>query len=217
MNFDLLAASKRALLVNAAAVIGVGVGFASADSHVSPDNSAPLCVFTLALVNLMFLIVRPRILANIAEGKATQSGLRIILDLVRERPFIVLLVLLQFVGVSRSVAAAVSFIQSSSSAYVGGLPNASTIIPRLIVMSGAMTVVAGIWLFSAIGMWRNRPWGWWLTLVLNGLAASVTGFLQLFSWSTYLLDTKAIAALILLLLPTVRSQYRGIREHVQLA
>jgi hypothetical protein len=74
----------------------------------------------------------------------------------------------------------------------------------LMVYSVVMALVAGIWLASAVGIWCGRSCAWWLALVLNGLAASITAVLQLLDWHSYLLDIGAITAVVLLLLPSVR-------------
>jgi len=87
----------------------------------------------------------------------------------------------------------------------------------MVICSGVMTAVAGVWLAGAIGLWCNRRWAWWLALVLNGLAASITGVLQLLDLHSYLLDVGAIAASILLLLPSVRNGNGSVRRDLQRA
>jgi hypothetical protein len=204
MNFDQWNGWKRAVVVNALGAVSGAVGFASAGVKLSPQYCVPIAVFALAYLNLMFLIVLPRSLAAKAGGKPRVAALTLLVDVVQERPLLVLLVVLQLVGVSRSATAAVTFFQLSGGEYVRGLPNASAVGFRMVAMSVVMTVVAGVWLASAIGLWNRRSWAWWLALMLNGLAASVTGVLQLLDWHSYLLDSRAITAVVLLLLPTVR-------------
>jgi Na+/melibiose symporter-like transporter len=186
--------------------VGVAVGFAWTEVKLSPRYCAPIVVFTLAFLNLMFLGVRPRILAARAGGKPKDAALRLLVDLVRERPLIVLLVVLQLVGVSRSTTAAVTFLQVASGEHIRSLLNPSDLEFWMVVYWGVMTVVAGIWLASAVGIWCSRSWAWWLALVLNGLAASITGILQLLDRHSFLLDIGAITAVVLLLLPTVRNE-----------
>jgi uncharacterized membrane protein (DUF2068 family) len=209
MSFDRWPLWKRALVANAIAASGVILGFASSGAKLSPEYSVPIAVYTFAFIDFMFLAVRPRIMADRAIGtpKPTLSG--IALDIVRERRFIVVLVVIQLLAVSRAATSAAKFIKWSHSSYVHSLSNASTIAPRMVAMSGVMAGVALIWLLSAIGLWRRRSWAWWLALVLNGLATGISLILQLLRWGTYLLDAPASIAVVLLLLPRVRTEFRS--------
>ena len=205
MNFDQWSVWKRACIVNALGAIGVALGFASSGAKLSPTYSVPIAVFTLALLNLMFLILRPRIVATRAEGKPNATALSMLGDVVRKRPLIVLLVLLQLIAVSRSATASVTFFELAD---FRSLLDPSNLTFWTTVYSAAMMVVAGIWLASAIGIWCRRSWAWWLALVLNGIAASTTAVLQLVDWHSYVIDIGAIVAFVLLLLPAVRTGNR---------
>ena len=142
---------------------------------------------------------------RIAEGKPRVAVLPLLVGLVRERPLVAFLVVLQLFGTSQSATAAVTFFQVSRGEYIRSLPNASTLEFRTLAISGAMAIVASLWLAGAVGLWNGRSWAWWLALVLNGLAASVTIVLQLLALHSYLLDAGAIVAVVLLVLPTVRN------------
>ena len=86
MNFDQWAVWKRAFVLNAAGAVGVALGFALGGVNLSPKYQVPIAVFILSFVNLMFLPVRPRILANKAAGIRSVAALRLLLDVLRERP-----------------------------------------------------------------------------------------------------------------------------------
>lgn len=78
-----------------------------------------------------------------------------------------------------------------------------------------MSVISLVWLLSAIGIWLSRRWAWVLSLVLNGLAATVTVALQLLNTRTYLIDAPALVALVVLLLPIVRIEYYAVDRNSQ--
>jgi Na+/melibiose symporter-like transporter len=202
MIFDQWTVWKRAFIVNALGAVGVGLGFASSEAKLSPKYNVPIAVFVVAFLNLMFLIVRPRSLAARAEGKPKVAAIPLLIEVVQERPLIALLVVLQLIAVSRSATAAVTILQVAS---LRSLLDPSDLGFWMVVYSAVMTLVAGIWLASAVGIWCSRSWAWWLALLLNGLAASITAVLQLLDWHSYVLDIGAITAVVLLLLPTVRN------------
>lgn len=205
---------RRAFIVNALGAAGVALGFALSETKPLPKYCVPIAVFVLAFLNLMFLVVRPRSLAARAGGKPKVAAFPLLVDVVRERPIIVLLVILQLLGVSRSATAAVTFLQVANGEHLRSLRDPSDLGFWMVVYSGVMMVVAGVWLASAVGVWFSRSWAWWLALVLNGLAASITAVLQLLDWHSYVLDIGAITAVVLLLLPTVRSEKGESRWHV---
>jgi hypothetical protein len=214
MTFDQWDTWKRALVVNALGIVGAGFGFSSSETKLSPKYEIPIVVFVLAFLNLMFLVVRPRILAARAGGRVV-AAFPLFIEVVRERPLIVCLVVLQLFGISRSATAAATFLQVASGERLRSLSNTSGF--WMVICSSVMTAVAGVWLAGAIGLWCNRRWAWWLALVLNGLAASITGVLQLLDLHSYLLDVGAIAASILLLLPSVRNGNGSVRRDLQRA
>jgi uncharacterized membrane protein (DUF2068 family) len=102
-----------------------------------------------------------------------------------------------------------TYFQLSKGEYVRALPNATSIVARMTAMSALMMVIAGVWLLSAIGLWKRHRWGWWLALIQNGLAAIFTLLLQIFYLRSYLLDNVAVLAVIVLLLPSVRRDHFG--------
>jgi hypothetical protein len=214
MNFDQWPVWKRALILNALGIVGVALGFASSTASLSHTYMAPIAVFVLAFLNLMFLILRPRMLATKAGGKPKYGGLTVFVDVVRERPLIVLLVVLQLIAVSRSVAASVTFLGLGSFRSLVDLSNLSF---WMVVYSGVMMLVAAVWLISAVGIWCRRSWAWWLALILNGLAAGTTAALQLLDLHSYVIDVGAIIAFVFLLLPAVRSGNDRIRPQPQRA
>jgi lysylphosphatidylglycerol synthetase-like protein (DUF2156 family) len=222
VTFDNWPVWKRALTLNVLGLAGVAIGFASSDVKLSPELCVPIAVFTLALLNVLILVVRPHIMANRAAGRGGSFS-EAFVAIVRERPLIVLLLINQLIGASQLLAIATTLIQLLIGGHVHSLPNASTINVRMIPVSAfAMTVVAAIWLLSAVGLWRGRSWAWWLAMFLNGLAVVVSlgvellGLLVLkqhrfsFGWR----EITASAACIVLLLPVVRNDFRRVRPEV---
>lgn len=69
MNFDQWALWKRALVLNLLGAIAVVIGFASSDAKLSLKFYVAIALITLAFLNFMFLVVRPRILAARASGR----------------------------------------------------------------------------------------------------------------------------------------------------
>jgi Na+/melibiose symporter-like transporter len=209
LNFDQWSTWKRALVLNVLGAVGVAAGFAWSGAKLPPKYSVPVIVFILAYLNFLFLVIRPRILAAKAAGTPKIDTLRQLASVVCERPLIILLIIFQLIAISRSLTSAVTLIYLAGGEYVRHVPYAPSVRFRTIAMSVMMTVIAGIWLLGAVGLWRKRRWGWWLALVLNGLAAGVSALVQVLNTRSYLLDAVATSAVILLLLPTVRKQFRG--------
>jgi hypothetical protein len=94
-NFDKWPMWKLALALNVLGAGGVALGLASTDVKLSPKYSVQIALSTLAFVNLMFLVVRPRSLVAKSEGSTRVSALPLLVDIVRERPLVVMLVVLQ--------------------------------------------------------------------------------------------------------------------------
>jgi len=222
MAFDDWPLWKRALTLNMVGVVGVAIGFASSDVKLSPKFCVPIAVFSLALLNFLFLSVRPQMLAAKAVGQPG-TFLQVFVRVVRERPLMLLLLMNQLVGVSQLLTVVTTLIQLLVGGRIHGLPNASTVNLRMIPVSAfVMTAVAAIWLISAIGLWRGRSWAWWLAMFLNGLAVVVSVGVELlallvvkqhrfsFGWR----EITATAACILLLLPVVRNDVRRVRRDV---
>jgi uncharacterized membrane protein (DUF2068 family) len=208
LTFDQWPAWRRALTLNTLAVAGISISLATG-AKLSPKYNVPVVVFTLALLNFLFLGVRPRIVAARAIGASPIDALGATANVVRERPLVMVLVILQVIGVSRAARTVVTLIQVANGDYVRGLPNASSAASRLVATSGLMAAVAAVWLLSAVGLWGNKRWAWWLAFVLNSLAASVSGLLQLTNLHSYLFDAVSTVAVVLLLLPIVRQRFRG--------
>ena len=191
---------------NAVLLLGIFVGFASAQKPLSPDYCVPIGIFVLGVMNVTLLVVRPRLLASKAAGDSTATAWRLFFTVIRERLLIVFIVVFQLIGTSRSMTTAVKFMQGAHGNYAHGLPNASTITHRMIVMSLVMAGVGLTWMAGAIGLWIGHSLGWWLAVVLNALAATVAIGLQFLNWHTYIFDVPATAAVVLLVLPSVRNQ-----------
>lgn len=199
---------QRAALTNATAGIGVYIGFASSAVRLSVNADAYIAVFGMAMVNLMILVVGPRFHAQKAAGATALNPWRVVYEVLAERPFITVLLILQLIGASQSAATTVVLMQAAASNYVHGLPNAQPMTVRLIGVSVLMAGVALLWLLGAVGLWQSHPWAWWLVLVLNGLAATVAGALQVLRLDEFLVDLPATAAVVLLLLRPVRMEFR---------
>ena len=200
---------KRVFVINASTAIGVYTGFRFSGVKPPIILAVRIAVFTFALMNLMLLVVAPRLKAQKIVGIAAPNLWRVAYQVLAERPFIIALLILQLLGVSRATATAIVLMRTSLSDYVRGLPNAHSMILRLMGASVLILGVAFCWLLGAIGIWLSRPWAWWLVLVLNGLSATVSGVLQILKLDAFLLDPLAMVAVVLLLLRSVRKEFRG--------
>ena len=178
------------------------------------DYIVPVTVAVLALFNFMFLVVRPRIFAKRAEGITGLGAFRMLSMVVKERPFITVLVVIQLAGTSRAATTAVKLFQWSIRDHRDPRTGAN-LSERLMLTGILMSVISLVWLLSAIGIWLSRRWAWVLSLVLNGLAATVTVALQLLNTRTYLIDAPALVALVVLLLPIVRIEYYAVDRNSQ--
>jgi hypothetical protein len=208
-SFNGLPFWKRAFLINAVATAGVFIGFASSGVQLPAILKARIAVFTIALMNFMLLVVSPLVISQKNEGEATTHPWSIAYQVLAERPFVVALLILQLLGVSRAAATTIVFVETSTSAYVHGMANAQSMSLRLIGAAMLMGGVAVLWTVGAVGLGRSRPWAWWLVLVLNGLAATISCVLQALKPDEFLLDPAAITAVVLLLLRSVRTEFRG--------
>jgi len=200
---------QRAVFWNVCAAVGVYIGFATtSEPKVSTNVRVHIAVFTIAFLDLMFLSVRPRLMSEKVAGKATPNPWAVLYRVLVERPYVIALVMLQLHAVSRATATTIVFMQTANSSYVRELQNAQAMNLRLMLASVLMAMVAILWVFSVIGLWRSRRWAWWLALVLNCVAATVTVALQLIKHDEFLLDPLAIIAVALLLLRPVRAEFR---------
>jgi uncharacterized membrane protein (DUF2068 family) len=206
---------QRAVFTNAIAAVGVYIGFASSGVKLSVDLETRIAVFIIAFMNLILLVVRPRIVAQNIAGGAAANPWRVVYEALAERPFITALTVLQLWGGARAAGTTIVFAQTAASDYVRSQPNAASMSQRLVWSSMLLVAVAFLWLLSAIGVWQRRLWAWWVALVLDGLAATTTivlqfatTFLHLGKPSGFLLALSSTAAVVFLLLPCLRTDFR---------
>ena len=199
---------KRIVYTNSIALASVYIGFRTADTRLSVKLYVYIAVFIIAFVNFIFLVAQPRITAQRNAGGATPNPWHVMYKVLTERPLITLLVILQLSGASQCISTTIVLMQTAYSDYVQHLPNAQSMKLRLMIFSGVMAAVAVLWLSSGTGLWRRQQWGWRLAFVLNALAAATTAILQVWKPSRLWLDPLAVAAVILLLLRTVRVDSR---------
>jgi hypothetical protein len=195
---------KRLVFANATGGVGAWMGLARSGIKLSLQIQVPIAVFTIAFMNLMLVVVAPRISKQRSAGVAGPNPFKVLYEILRERPFIATLCILQLLGASRSTAATLEFLQASASAYVRSQANAEVLIHRLLLASLLVGVVAVLCFSSAIGLWLKRSWGWWLAMILNALAATVSMILQILSPHQFLLDPIATIAVVILLVRPVR-------------
>ncbi|MGA7223275.1 MAG: hypothetical protein WBX16_10475 [Candidatus Acidiferrales bacterium] len=100
---------KRAAATNAAAAVGVFIGFASAKYKPPVLLGAGIAVFTFGFMNLMLLVVAPRIQIKRIAGGPAPSPWGVVYEVLSERPFVTALVILQLWSVSRCISAAIIF------------------------------------------------------------------------------------------------------------
>jgi hypothetical protein len=199
---------ERAVFWNVIAIVGVYIGFASSGVKLPVIFEMRIAVFTIAFMNLMFLIARPRIYARKTVGGTVPNRFSVVYEILTEHPFVTALIILQLWGAARAIAASVVMIQASASDYVRSLPNAHSMTLRLIGSSVLMASVALLWVLAAIGLWKIRSWAWWLALALNGLAAITGIVIQFVKLDPSIIDLAAIAAVFLLLIRPVRAEFR---------
>lgn len=150
---------QRAVFWNVCAAVGVYIGFATtSEPKVSTNVRVHIAVFTIAFFDLMLLSVRPRLMSEKVAGKPTPNPWAVLYRVLAERPYVIALLMLQLQAVSRATATAIVFMQTANSSYVRELQNAEAMNLRLILASVLMAVVAILWLFSVIGLWRSRRW-----------------------------------------------------------
>jgi hypothetical protein len=194
-----------ALFTNVVGAIGICLGFLSGQK-LPAELRVYIAVPVIVLLNLLFLVVRPRIAAARGAGKSP-NAINVLYEVLAERPILTLICGLQLLGASRSTATSLQFIQTSTTAYVRGLPNSESVAQRLMLASILMGIVALLWWLGAIGLWIGRKWAWWLALILNALAATTSGAIQLLKLNEWLFDPWATAAVVLLLLESVRRHF----------
>jgi hypothetical protein len=194
-----------ALFTNAVGAIGICLGFLSGQK-LPADLRVYIAVPVIVLLNLLFLVVRPRIAVARAAGKSP-NVISVLYEVLAERPILTLICGLQLLGAGRSTATTLQLIQTLTTAYVRSLPNSQSVAQRLILASILMGIVALLWWLGAIGLWAGRKWAWWLALILNALAATASGVIQLLKLNEWLFDPWATTAVVLLLLESVRQHF----------
>jgi hypothetical protein len=199
---------QRVLFTNAVTAVGVYLGFASTGFKTSAIPAGFIAVFTMAFVNLMLLVVAPRVHAKKTAGIAAPSPWRVLYEVLAERPFISALLILQLIRMSYATAATFIFFQGPTSHYFRDTPNLQSMTPFIYATGWFMVGVAVLWLSSAVGLWRGYLWAWWLSLILNG--SNVVP--QLWNLHKFVLDPISLVAVVLLLLRQVRAEFR--RGHV---
>jgi len=194
---------QRSAFTNVLTAVGVYIGFASSRGKASANAKGYIAVFTMALMNLMFLAVVPRIHVQRTAGIAVPNPWRVLYEVLAERPFITALLILQLVRVSQATAAIFIFFQGPTSDYFRSVPNIQSLTPYIYLTGWFMVGVAVLWLSSAVGLWRGYLWAWWLSLILNG--SNVVP--QLWNLHKFVLDPISLVAVVLLLLRQVRAEF----------
>jgi len=219
MTFDIWPLWKRALALNIVCVAGIGIGFASSNVKLSPAYCVPIGVFTLALLNFLFLVVRPQIVMSRPQGDRLVFS-EAFVAAVRGRPLVFLLLINQLFGASAMLIPATMLFQLLIGGGIDKLPNATKINVRMLPVSASvLTAVAAIWIVSAVGLWRSRSWAWWVAIFLNGLAVVVSVGVDLLglvvlkqhTFSFGKREMTETTACIVLLLPVVRDEFRRVK------
>ena len=193
----------RATWLNCAVIAGIIVGFSSSGHSITAQAMGRVAVFFFALSNFLFLEVQPRLAKNAPEVRRNLYSEA--WAAVAERPLISVLVLMQLWAGSRSLGTVIAFGREYSAPQV----TSQNLQGRVMMLSAAMLFVGLLWISSAVGIWSRRPWAWWLALVLNGVDAGTTLLIQLFAPTLFLVDPVAVLAIVLLLLPKTRLQFRA--------
>jgi hypothetical protein len=198
----------RALFTNAVAVAGVFFGFAVSAVKPSVRVGVYIAVFVIAFMNLMFLGVRPRLVALRAAGATALNPFGTLYEVLKERPLITVLCILQLVSACQATATTIQIVQSTASEYIRSLPNSPAVMLKMEIASTLMAAESALWVLSALGLWRTRSWAWWVALVLNSLAAIGSLLVQLAAPNQFLFDPLATLCVVLLLVPAVRKYFR---------
>jgi hypothetical protein len=196
-----------ALFTNAIAALGIYFGFLSSEVKLSSGMQVYIAVPTIVFLNLLFLVVRPRVSAARSAGQSAPNSIGVLYAALAERPLLTALCILQLVGASRSAATTIQILQASTSEYVKSLHNSRSLATQLTLGSILMGSVALLWFLSVIGLWIERSWAWWLALILNSLAAVVSGIIQLAKPGELIFDPWAAFAVVLLLFRPVRGLF----------
>lgn len=207
MSFDEWSLPARAISVNIIGVAGVWLGVINANVPPSPVYVVRIGLGTLLVLNFLFLAVRPRIMAERKLGDSARSDLCVIADLFRDRWIICGLVVNQLVAVSLWTEIGVIVAPGPVDRYIRGFSNAPLGDSQVLASATFFILLAAIWLGSAIGVWRARPWAWWLALALNVMLATWSLIRLFVARGSTSIDAQSVAAVIVLLLPSVRNRF----------
>ncbi len=203
---------KRAIFWNVIAVGGAYIGTLSSGVKLALVPKVYIACLVIALMNFLFLAVRPRIYAQRTVGVATSNPWRVLYEIVVvERPFMTVLLILQLIRASQAAAAAILFFHAQPGDLFRDPATAQSMIPYIYYTACYLTAIAVAWLLSAIGLWSGRLWAWWLALFLNGLGV----VLQLLNLHKFSLDPLSAIAAVLLFLPAVRKHLRSGQSALQ--
>jgi hypothetical protein len=106
---------------------------------------------------------------HLAAGAPKSNPWGVLYDVLRDKPLITVLLVIQLIGTLQMTAASITVLRTSTSAYVRNQPNAESMTHRLVWSSVPLAVVGFLWLLSAIGVWQRQLWAWWAALTLNGV------------------------------------------------
>ena len=207
-SFDKWRLLQRVLFTNAIAVAGILLGFAISDVTPTACARVYIVVLVVTFLNLMLVVVRPRLAAQRASGATALNPFRTLYQILKERPLITVLCICQLLAACRATATTIQIVQTMGSDYVRGLHNAQSALLRLELASVLTAADSTLWFLSAIGLWRTRSWAWWVALVLNSLAAIISVVVQVAAPNKFLVDPIAIVAAVLLLIQPVRKRFR---------
>lgn len=213
-SFDQWPPSLRIVLTNAVAAAGIFLGLTFSNVKPSASVQVYIAVFIMAFMNLMFLVVRPRLVALRTSGQRPHPY-RTLIEVLKERPLITVLCILQLLAACRATATTILIIQTATSDYVRAMAHPDIMIRKLAFSSILMAGDSVLWYLSSIGLWRTRIWAWWLALVLNLLAAIVSLLVQVAALNQFLFDPLAALTLLLLLVPTVRKYFQGSKATIE--
>jgi hypothetical protein len=110
---------------------------------------------------------------HLAAGAPKSNPWGVLYDVLRDKPFMTVPLVIQLIGTSQMTAAIITVLRTSTSATfeINRTPN-----QWLTDESGhrvPLAVVVFLWRLSGIGVWQRRLCAW-----LNGLAATTTIILQ---------------------------------------
>jgi hypothetical protein len=206
--FDQLRFWQRALLLNAMALIGIYLGFlSSSHAELSVNIKVHIATLTLAFMNFMLPVVAPRIKSQRAAGGTRVDRWQVFYEVLNERFLISVLVIIQLLGVSRTTAAAIVFMQVYTTGYFRTMENGQIVAWRAIGFSALLGITAIFWLIGAVGLWKNQKWAWWLVLALSVASLEFKVVSIVLKLNETWLSIFSIVSILLLLLKPVRTNF----------